>query len=347
MVDTGKRRGIFKLKNLEKIDRLQRFLATQPVLTTPVSIVTFLKAATQAFYNGDPAYYRLPDNSEKNFILSYLSHSQGKNQALNNKLLRTFVDSTSQRARISLKIADIGSRNLDTLLANKIQPQIREIFNGTGMDVQLTGTTVIFTKGNEYLINTLKDSLLLAFGLVGLVVLLLFRSVRSVFFALLPNLVTLLLTAGLMGLFNIPLKPSTALIFSIALGIDGDNSIHLLAKFRQELAANGRHVREAISATLREAGTSMVYTSITLFLGFSVFAFSEFGGTKALGLLMSASLLITNFSNLILLPSLLVTFEHGVDEEIDKSGLRHYDDQYHEEDDDLELNLERMRVRKS
>ena len=349
VVDTGKRRGIFKLKNLEKIDRLQNFLSTQPVLTTPVSIVTFLKAATQAFYNGDPAYYRLPDNSEKNFILSYLARSQGQGQSqgLNDKLLRSFVDSTSQRARISLKIADIGSRNLDTLLANKIQPQIREIFNGTGMDVQLTGTTVIFTKGNEYLINTLKDSLLLAFGLVGLVVLLLFRSVRSVFFALLPNLVTLLLTAGLMGLFNIPLKPSTALIFSIALGIDGDNSIHLLAKFRQELTANGRHVREAISATLREAGTSMIYTSITLFLGFSVFAFSEFGGTRALGLLMSASLLITNFSNLILLPSLLVTFEHGVDEEIDKSGLRHYDDQYHEEDDDLELNLERMRVRKS
>jgi len=346
VVDTGKKRGIFKLKNLEKIDRLQNFLSTQPVLTTPVSIVTFLKAATQAFYNGDPEYYRLPDNSEKNFILSYLAHSQGKGKGINDRLLRTFVDSTSQKARISLKIADIGSRNLDTLLANKIQPQIRAIFNGTGMDVKLTGTTIIFTKGNEYLINTLKDSLLLAFGLVGLVVLLLFRSVRAVFFALLPNLVTLILTAGLMGLFNIPLKPSTALIFSIALGIDGDNSIHLLAKFRQELAANGRHVRDAISATLREAGTSMIYTSITLFLGFSVFAFSEFGGTKALGLLMSASLLITNFSNLILLPALLVTFEHGVDEEIDKSMIQHYDNQYHEEDDDLELNLDKMQVKR-
>jgi len=347
VVDTGKPKGLLKLKNLERIDRLENFLRTQPVLTTPVSVVTFLKGSTQAFYNGNPDYYRLPDNSEKNYVFSYLARSQqtkGSEGELTNRLLRSFTDSTMQKARISLKIADIGSRNLDTLLSNQIQPQIRQIFNGTGMDVKLTGTTILFTKGNEYLISTLKESLIIAFVLVGLVVLILFRSIRAVFFTLLPNFFTLLLTGGLMGYFGIPLKPSTALIFSIALGIDGDNSIHLLAKFRQEMAANGRRVRAAISTTLSEAGTSMIYTSIVLFLGFSVFAFSEFGGTKALGLLMSASLLITNFSNLILLPALLVTFEHGKDEEIiNQSGIRHYDDQYHEEDDDLELNLSRMK----
>ena len=348
VVDTGKPKGILKLKNLEKIDRLEKFLRTQPVLTTPVSIVTFLKASTQAFYNGSPEYYRLPDNSEKNYVLSYLARSQSANGGnegqMMQKLLRSFTDSTGQRARISLKIADIGSRNLDTLLATKIRPEINQIFNGTGMDVKLTGTTILFTKGNEYLINMLKESLLIAFGLVGLVVLVLFRSIRAVFFTLLPNFFTLLLTGGIMGYFGIPLKPSTALIFSIALGIDGDNSIHLLAKFRQEMAVNGQRVRAAISTTLSEAGTSMIYTSIVLFLGFSVFAFSEFGGTKALGLLMSASLLITNFSNLILLPCLLVTFEHGKDETIDQSSIRHYDDEYHEEDDDFELNLNRMQV---
>ncbi|RYU78594.1 efflux RND transporter permease subunit [Hymenobacter persicinus] len=356
VIDTGKKQGIMKLKNLEKIDRFEKFLRTQPVLTTPVSIVTFLKASTQTFYNDNPDYYRLPDNSEKNFILSYLSHSRGKAEALPatgkapaggvmvDKLIRSFTDSTGQRARISLKIADIGSHNLDTLIHNKIEPQIKEIFNGTGMTVKLTGTTILFTKGNEYLINMLKESLIIAFVLVGLVVLILFRSIRAVFFTLLPNFVTLLLTGGLMGFFGIPLKPSTALIFSIALGIDGDNSIHLLAKFRQEMAVNGQRVRAAISTTLSEAGTSMIYTSIVLFLGFSVFAFSEFGGTKALGLLMSASLLITNFSNLILLPCLLVTFEHGKDETIDPTLLRHYDDSYHEEDDDVELNLDRIKV---
>ncbi|ALW84431.1 hypothetical protein AUC43_04620 [Hymenobacter sedentarius] len=345
-VDTHKKRGLLKLKNLEKIDQFEKFLRTQPELSPPVSLVTFLKASTQAFYNGDPKFFRLPDNSERTFILSALANSRGAgNEAgMNSKLLRSFADSTGQRARISLKIADIGSQNLDSLMNKRILPEMNRIFTGSGMDIRPTGTTIIFTKGNEYIIHTLRESLLLAFGLVGLVVLILFRSFKTVLFALIPNAVTLVLTAGIMGFFNIPLKPSTALIFVIALGIDGDNSIHLLAKFRQEMALNGQRVREAVSVTLSEAGTSMIYTSIVLFVGFSIFAFSEFGGTKALGLLMSASLLITNFSNLILLPAMLITFDHGKGNLIDNNALiRHYDESYHEEDDDAELNLARMK----
>jgi predicted RND superfamily exporter protein len=345
VVDTHKKRGLLKLKNLEKINQFENYLRTQPELTSPISIVTFLKATTQAYYNGDPQFFRLPDNSEKNFILSALANSKGTGAGMDSKLLRSFADSTGQQARISLKIADIGSRNLDTLMNTKILPEMHRIFNGTGMDVRPTGTTILFTKGNEYIINTLGESLAIAFGLVGLVVLLLFRSARTVLFALIPNAVTLIITAGIMGYFGLPLKPGTALIFVIALGIDGDNSIHLLAKFRQEMALNGDRVRDAVSATLREAGTSMIYTSIVLLVGFSIFAFSEFGGTKALGMLMSASLLITNFSNLILLPAMLVTFEHGKDNSISRNALvRHYDESYHEEDDDLELNLERMKL---
>ncbi|GAA4351388.1 MMPL family transporter [Hymenobacter saemangeumensis] len=347
VVDTHKKRGLLKLKNLEKINQFENYLRTQPELTSPISIVTFLKATTQAYYNGDPQFYRLPDNSEKNFILSALAGSKGSGAGMDSKLLRSFTDSTGQQARIKLQIADIGSRNLDTLMNQKILPEMRRIFNGTGMDVRPTGTTIIFTKGNEYIINQLGESLLIAFGLVGLVVLLLFRSARTVLFALIPNAVTLIITAGVMGYFGLPLKPGTALIFVIALGIDGDNSIHLLAKFRQEMAANGDRVREAVAASLREAGTSMIYTSIVLLVGFSIFAFSEFGGTKALGLLMSASLLITNFSNLILLPAMLITFEHGKDNTINRKALvHHYDESYHEEDDDLELNLERMKLNK-
>ena len=345
-VDTHKKRGLLKLKNLEKIDQFEKFLRTQPELSPPVSLVTFLKASTQAFYNGDPKFFRLPDNSERPYILTALANSKGAgNEAgMNSKLLRSFADSAGQKARISLKIADIGSQNLDSLMNKRILPEMNRIFTGSGMDIRPTGTTIIFTKGNEYIIHTLRESLLLAFGLVGLVVLILFRSARTVLFALIPNAVTLVLTAGIMGFFNIPLKPSTALIFVIALGIDGDNSIHLLAKFRQEMALNGHRVREAVSVTLSEAGTSMIYTSIVLFVGFSIFAFSEFGGTKALGLLMSASLLITNFSNLILLPAMLITFDHGKGNLIDNNALiRHYDESYHEEDDDQELNLARMK----
>ncbi|MFD1467977.1 RND family transporter [Hymenobacter caeli] len=348
VVDTGKPNGLLKLPNLQKIDQFEKFLRAQPELSPPISIVTFIKAATQAFYNGSPQFYRLPDNSDKNFVLSYLANSKGTGVGTDSKLVRSFVNSNSQSARVSLKIADIGSHKLDTLVQRRIVPAIARIFKSSGMKVTRTGTTVIFTKGNEYVIGTLQESLLWAFALVALVVLLLFRSFRTIFYALTPNIVTLTLTAGIMGYIGIALKPSTALIYVIALGIDGDNSIHLLAKFRQEMAMTGRTVREAITNTLSEAGTSMIYTSIVLFIGFSIFAFSEFGGTKALGVLMGASLLITNFSNLVLLPALLVTFEHGKNEQMPgKAPIRHYDDSYHEEDDDMDQNLQRLSVERA
>jgi len=345
VVDTKQPKGLLKLANLQKIDQFDRFLQAQPELSTPLSMVTFLKAAKQAFYNGNPNFYKLPDNDDKNFILSYLANSQGKGKNSTSKLLKTFVDSTQQRARISVKIADIGSHKLDTLVNKRIDPEIKRIFAGTDMVVRRTGTTVIFTKGNEYVIGTLGESLMWAFGLVAVVVLLLFHSVRTIFYALVPNILTLTLTAGVMGYFGIALKPSTALIYVIALGIDGDNSIHLLAKFRQEMAIANRSVSEAITNTLSEAGTSMFYTSIVLFIGFSIYGFSEFGGTKALGVLMGASLLITNFSNLVFLPALLVTFERGGGWHTPKAALvHHYDENYHEEDDDIDLNLQRLSV---
>jgi predicted RND superfamily exporter protein len=345
VVDTKQPKGLLKLPNLQKIDQFDRFLQAQPELSTPISMVTFLKAAKQAFYNGDPQFYKLPDNDDKNFILSYLANSQGQGKNSTNKLLKTFVDSTQQRARISVKIADIGSHKLDTLVNRRIDPAIKRIFGGTDMVVRRTGTTVIFTKGNEYVIGTLGESLMWAFGLVAVVVLLLFHSVRTIFYALVPNILTLTLTAGVMGYFGIALKPSTALIYVIALGIDGDNSIHLLAKFRQEMAIANRSVSEAITNTLSEAGTSMFYTSIVLFIGFSIYGFSEFGGTKALGVLMGASLLITNFSNLVFLPALLVTFERGGSWHTPKAALvHHYDENYHEEDDDIDQNLQRLSV---
>lgn len=307
VIDTGRKGGVMNRRNLARIDQFEQYLGTLPELTPVLSVVTGLKAATQAFYHDLPGTYRLPDATEQGFVLRALqpAHPAGPGAAA---LLRPLLDSTGQQARLSLRMADLGSTRLDTLLHQQIEPQAGRLFAGSPLRAHLTGTTLLFTKGTAYLIAALKGSLLLALGLVGLVVLLLFRSVRAVAFALVPNLVTLLLTGGLMGYLGIALKPSTALIFSIALGIDGDNSIHLLAKFRQELAGNGGRARAAIVTTLREAGTSLLYTSVVLLLGFGIFAFSDFGGTQALGILMGASLLITNFSNLLLLPCLLLTF---------------------------------------
>lgn len=362
IVDTGVKQGVMRLPNLNKLNKLENFLHTQPILSAPISVVGLVKTATQAFYEGDKESYRLPDNTERNFVFSYLAKQNG---GVNQRLLRSFVDSTGQKARISLKVADKGSRELDTLILKKIKPELLEIYGGEGVtvteegntttftrddtgsqtSVSLTGTTLLFIKGNEYLINNLRSSLILAFVLVTITIALLFKSARVVIISLIPNMIPLLIAGGLMGFFNIPLKPSTALIFSIALGIAIDDSIHFLAKYRNELFTNGFNVSRAITTSLTEAGTSMVYTSVILFFGFVIFAFSEFGGTKALGLLMSVSLLIALFTNLIILPTLLMSFDNGRYERDPNALIEQYDEFYLEhEDEQLDLNQLKLRL---
>ena len=356
VIDTGVKQGVMKLNNLKKIDHLENFLRTQPILSAPISVAGLVKTATQAFYNGDPSSFRLPDNTERNFIFSYLAKQGGGE---NKRLLRSFVDSTGQRTRISLRVADVGSRELDTLLINKLKPEIRKIWGGENVkateegntmtfqregadnkqSVSLTGTTLLFIKGNEYLIDSLGESLIQAFIMVTIIIIFLFRSSSAVVITLIPNIIPLIMVAGLMGFLGIPLKPSTALIFTIALGITVDNTVHFLAKYRLDLAANGFNVREAIISAIGEAGTSMIYTTVTLFFGFVIFAFSEFGGTKALGILMSLTLLIALFTNLIVLPALLVSFDKGRYTYEPNAPIQDYDEYSEENDADVDLDM--------
>jgi predicted RND superfamily exporter protein len=361
VIDTGVKQGVLKLSNLKKIDQLENFLRTQPILSAPISVAGLVKAATQAFYNGDPNSFRLPDNTERNFIFSYLA-KQGKGE--NKRLIRNFVDTTGQRTRISLRVADVGSRELDTLLINKLKPEIRKIWGGEnvketeegntmtfqreGADnkqaVSLTGTTLLFIKGNEYLINSLGSSLVQAFIMVTIIIIFLFRSSSAVVITLIPNIIPLVMVAGIMGFLGIPLKPSTALIFTIALGITVDNTVHFLAKYRLDLASNGFNVREAIISSISEAGTSMIYTTVTLFFGFVIFAFSEFGGTKALGILMSLTLLIALFTNLIVLPALLISFDKGKYTYEPNAPIQDYDE--YSEENDADVDLEMLEIKK-
>ena len=139
-----------------------------------------------------------------------------------------------------------------------------------------------------------------------------FRSFRMIIISLVPNLLPLLITAGMMGFLGIPIKPSTILVFSIAFGISVDDTIHFLAKYRQELKAHNWKIKKSVYPALRETTVSMFYTSIVLFFGFSVFMISSFGGTKALGGLVSATLLFAMLSNLLLLPSLLLSLEKNI-----------------------------------
>jgi predicted RND superfamily exporter protein len=268
-----------------------------------------MKYAKQAYYNGNPNYYKLPTAQENNFILSYFGKEDG-----GNNLMKNYVDSTGQYARLTTFMKDIRTERMEEIKAD-LEKEIKKIFPEDRYDVQLTGKSLIFLKGTKYLINNLILSLSLAILLIALFMAYLFRSFKMIIISLIPNLLPLLVTAGMMGYLSIPIKPSTILVFSIAFGISVDDTIHFLAKYRQELIESKWKIQRSVYAALRETGVSMFYTSIVLFFGFSVFMISEFGGTVALGGLVSATLLFAMLANLILLPSLLISLERTVSSE--------------------------------
>ena len=290
VIDTKKKRGVRNLNTLKKIDRLENFLKDKSYISDPISIVSFIKASRQAYYNNNPSFYSLPNSRDKNFILRYLSSGYGDNVE-NENISKSFVDSLGQKIRISLNIADLGSHKMDSILRNVIQPEINNIFGKTDNEVKLTGTTLIFIKGINFLIENLLQSMLLAFFIISLIVSLLFKNIKMVIISLIPNIIPLIIAAGIMGIFGIPLKPSSALVFSIVFGISVDYSIHFLAKFKNELTQT-KNVKNAVIKTIEETGRSMIFTSFILFFGFIIFAFSNFGGTIVLGVLTSIILFL-------------------------------------------------------
>lgn len=358
VVDTHKKRSATRMATLRQVEELEAFLVQQEAIAQPVSLVSFVKAARQAFYNNDSSFYALPNNRDRAFILRYLKNTEASandssgteigNENSPLALLNGLADSSGQQLRISLKVADIGSNEIKDLVENKIQPKVDEIFGDTDADVFITGASLLFTKGNEFLIDNLLVSLLIAFGIIAVIMAMLFGSIRMIFISLIPNVIPLIITAGIMGFVGIPLKPSTAIIFSIVFGISVDDSIHFLAKYRQELKANRFFVPIAISKSLRETGTSMIYTSIILFCGFIIFAGSSLSGTQYLGILTSLTLVIAMFTNLTVLPALLMIFDNGKGIAGRSNRplfhlIEHYDE-FYQEDEDEEIDLSRLRV---
>ena len=302
LIDTKKQKGVYKLSTLKRIDQLNTEIEKFPELSKTKSVVNIVKFAKQAFYNGNPDFYKLPTSQERNFMLPYI-----KSLGNDKNLLSSYVDSTAQYTRITTFMKDVGTEKMEEI-ENTLYPIIDKIFPKERYDVSFTGRALIFQKGTNYLVKNLRQSLLLAVVLIVLIMLYMFRSVRMILISLIPNLLPLFITGGIMGFIGLPIKPSTILVFSIAFGISVDDTIHFLAKYRQELTATSGNVIKATFAALRETGLSMFYTSTVLFCGFAVFLISSFGGTKALGGLISATLLFAMLSNLVLLPALLLGF---------------------------------------
>ncbi len=306
IVDTKRPKGVLKPNTLKRIDQLSEVITEIPELSKPISVVNLVKYSKQAFYNGIPKYYQLPTSQENNFIMKVVQNSQG-----DGNLLKNFVDSTGQTARITTFMRDVKTSRMEEIEKGLLE-NIDKYFPPDQYDVYMTGSALLFLKGTKYLVKNLVLSLAFAIFLIALFMAYLFRSFRMILISLIPNLLPLVITAGIMGFVGVPIKPSTILVFSIAFGISVDDTIHFLAKYRQELMASKWQIKKSVYAALRETGVSMFYTSIVLFFGFSVFIISDFGGTVALGALVSATLMFAMLANLILLPSLLLSLERNI-----------------------------------
>jgi len=341
-IDAKKKGKASSISTLKRIERLQNTLREYPEFSKPLSIVEGIKFARQAYYGGNSSKYDLYSPQESSFLGPYLVGS-GKDQKKVD-LLNSYLDSTRQLTRLTAQIADVGSNRMQEILED-LEPKIDSIFPAESYNVKYTGTSVVWLKGTDYLVKNLFLSLGIAIILIAIIMAVLFSSLRMVFVSLIPNLLPLLFTAAIMGYFGISIKPSTILIFSIAFGISVDDTIHYLAKYRQELSLHSLNLREASILALKETGVSMIYTSIVLFFGFGVFTASEFGGTIALGLLVSITLLVAMASNLILLPSLILSFDNWLTTKAfkEESFVELVD-----EDDDIDLDeLEVKKIEKT
>jgi len=312
VVDTKKKNGLVRsIKPLEAIDELHQYLVAQPELGKPLGLLEGIKFAKQAFYDGDSNAYAVPTGTEMAFMAPYLKIDSQKTTnsagASPTQLLSKFIDSAKRETRVSVNMKDIGSAELPLFLY-KLDSATKIIFDTSKYKVEITGSSVTFLEGSNFIVRGLGESIFWAFLLIAICMIFLFRSFPILMCSLVPNIVPLLMTAGLMGWVGISLKPSTVLVFSVALGIAIDVTIRFLVNYKQELPRLGSNVHETLIQTIKHTGISIIYTSLVLVAGFVIFCFSDFGGTKALGWLTSLTLVVSTFTNLILLPALIKTF---------------------------------------
>ena len=313
LVDTKKPNGLIRsIKPLEQIEEFNTFLLEQPELGKPLGLLEGIKFAKQAFYDGDSLSYAVPTGTEMAFIGPYFASAapkEGVKPTGNNpaQLLNKFIESAKRQTRISVNMKDIGSAKLPILL-QKIDSASIAIFDTAKYNVVITGSSVTFLEGSNFIVKGLGESIFWAFLLIAICMIFLFRSFPILICSLIPNIVPLFITAGIMGWTGVSLKPSTVLVFSVALGIAIDVTIRFLVNYKQELPHLNYQVHTTLVQTIKHTGISIIYTSLVLVAGFIIFCFSDFGGTKALGWLTSITLVVSTLTNLVLLPALIKSF---------------------------------------
>jgi len=311
IIDTKVPGGVWSTEVLESVDAFQQAIMKLDHLSRPFSMVDVLKFGRQGYMGGSPDDYTLPSAEERRAIVDVLPVLD---TAIVSTMASSLINADESKLHIIIQIEDLMHEDM-VLLLEDVDALAEASFDTEEIGVTLSGVSVLFMRSTDFLINNLLLSLGLAILIISALMAALFKAPRMVVVSIIPNLLPLIMTAGLMGWFQIPIKPSTVLTFSIAFGISVDDTLHYLARYRQELVLNGGSIRDAAIKAIQETGISMFYTSVVLFAGFLIFLASSFGGTQALGLLVSITLVFAMFTNLILLPSMLMSMDKRVSAE--------------------------------
>ena len=215
-------------------------------------------------------------------------------------------NSDSTKYRITCRVGNIRSKVADSLKV-KVQSIFDEVFKGGSQEVLISGSTLLALRTQGFLIRDLTTSFILAFIIIFISMVILFRSIRLSLISILPTIIPLVAAAAIMGFSGIKLRPSTAMTFSIALGIAVDDTIHFLARFRQELKKT-KDIGLAVSNSILSTGKAIIGTTLVLCMGFFTLYFSELVPNHEFGILATIILIIALISSLLLLPVLLNLF---------------------------------------
>ncbi len=283
---------------VQEIGKLENHFKSYGAIRSMSSIADFYKSINQAYHPNDANSYQLPA-TEKEYK---------KHQKIAKKLERTsnygiLVSKDKKSTRLSARVLDVGADSMKIILATS-KEWITNNIDASIMETRATGTGVIVDKNSAYIRDSLLQGLLLAIIVISFFIAILYRNVKMIFIALIPNILPLMIAGAIIGYMGTPLEAGVAIVFAIIFGIAVDDTIHLLSKFKLT-KDKGYETEEAIKITLLETGKAICLTSVILFFGFLILLFSSSPPAFTIGILISSTLFSALICDLLIIPIML------------------------------------------
>ena len=284
-----------------EVNKIEKYLKEEYGLGAIMSPVSLVKHTNMGLFGGNPDRFLVPESKRAFADI----RRKIKNQDYRGPF-RMYYTEDRKMGRISGKMTDDGGKLIKEK-NEKLLKFIEENIDSNLVECRLTGMALLIDKNNETLASNMMNGLLIAFGIIALIMGILYRSLIIIFISLIPNMLPLLVIGGVMGFSGIDLKVSTSIIFTIAFGIAVDDTIHYMSKLRLELG-KGKPLLYALKRTSISTGKAITVTTLILCSGFITLILSTFTSTYYIGLLITITLVMAVLSDLLLLPVLLILF---------------------------------------